>query len=205
MIQMVHGFLQCLLLDRAWLHHARADQCVGRMQIHPWTIWLFWSSPLMYAMQALSVNEFTAGLHNLTEPALATEICKNIQQLLSIQTWLAAVGLLLACCHTWQLLRAWLEAERLLVWRLGCSRGGAHALALPCAARWQVPYGDTTVGLAVLDNRGLFKEDWWRWVGIAALLGFAILFNILVLVAQTYLGREPLPALPCLIAGGPPA
>ncbi|CAK0753548.1 hypothetical protein CVIRNUC_002229 [Coccomyxa viridis] len=84
-------------------------------QIHPWTIWLFWSSPLMYAMQALSVNEFTA-------------------------------------------------------------------------ARWQVPYGDTTVGLAVLDNRGLFRADWWRWVGIAALLGFAILFNILVLVAQTYLG-----------------
>ena len=77
MKKMVHGFLQCLLLDRAWLHHARADQYVGRMQIHPWTIWLFWSSPLMYAMQALSVNEFTAGLHNLTEPALATEICKT--------------------------------------------------------------------------------------------------------------------------------
>ena len=34
--------------------------CCGA-QIHPWTIWLFWSSPLMYAMQAISVNEFTAG------------------------------------------------------------------------------------------------------------------------------------------------
>ena len=33
------------------------------LQIHPWTIWLFWSSPLMYAMQAISVNEFTAGKH----------------------------------------------------------------------------------------------------------------------------------------------
>ena len=65
-----------------------------------------------------------------------------------------------------------------------------------------MPYGDTTVGLAVLDNRGLFREDWWRWVGIAALLGFAILFNILVLVAQTYLGREPLPALPCFYVLG---
>ena len=48
-----------------------------RMQIHPWTIWLFWSSPLMYAMQALSVNEFTAGLHISTELVLATEICIN--------------------------------------------------------------------------------------------------------------------------------
>lgn len=53
-----------------------------------------------------------------------------------------------------------------------------------------MPYGDTTVGLAVLDTRGLFKEDWWRWVGMAVLLGYAILFNILVLLAQTYLGRE---------------
>lgn len=60
-----------------------------------------------------------------------------------------------------------------------------------------MPYGDTTVGLAVLDNRGLFKEEWWRWVGMAALLGYAILFNILVLLAQTYLGREPLAHLSC--------
>jgi hypothetical protein len=65
------------------------------------------------------------------------------------------------------------------------------------AARWQVSYGDTTVGLAVLDNRGLFKEDWWRWMGMAVLLGYAILFNILVLLAQTYLGRKPLVHLSC--------
>ena len=55
-----------------------------------------------------------------------------------------------------------------------------------------MPYGDTTVGVAVLDNRGLFKQEWWRWVGMGVLLGYAILFNILVLLAQTYLGREPL-------------
>lgn len=55
-----------------------------------------------------------------------------------------------------------------------------------------MPYRDTTVGLAVLDNRGIFKEEWWRWVGMAALLGYAIVFNILVLLAQTYLGRESL-------------
>lgn len=32
-------------------------------QIHPWTIWGFWISPLMYAQQALSINEFLAGVH----------------------------------------------------------------------------------------------------------------------------------------------
>ncbi|CAL8462536.1 g2069 [Coccomyxa elongata] len=83
-------------------------------QIHPWTIWGFWISPLMYAQQALSINEFRA-------------------------------------------------------------------------ARWQSPYGDSTVGLTVLNGRGLFTADWWRWLSIGALLGFAILFNIAVLVAQTFL------------------
>ena len=156
----------------------------------------------MYAMQALSVNEFTAGLHKVTKPALAIETCKNIPQLPSSQTWLVAVRFLSACCHAWQLLRAWLDAERPQIWRRGLLRGWRSRLALPCAARWQVPYGDTTVGLAVLDNRGLFRADWWRWVGIAALLGFAILFNILVLVAQTYLGREPHSSTPMLCIAG---
>jgi ABC-type multidrug transport system permease subunit len=25
---------------------------------HPWTIWLYWSTPLSYAQNALSINEF---------------------------------------------------------------------------------------------------------------------------------------------------
>lgn len=58
------------------------------------------------------------------------------------------------------------------------------------AARWQTPYGGSTVGLTVLSQRGLFQQDWWRWVGIAVLLGFALVFNALVLLAQTFLNRE---------------
>ena len=30
-------------------------------QIHPWTVWVYWISPLQYAQQAVSVNEFLAG------------------------------------------------------------------------------------------------------------------------------------------------
>ncbi|KAK9906410.1 hypothetical protein WJX75_001426 [Coccomyxa subellipsoidea] len=83
-------------------------------QIHPWTIWGFWISPLMYAQQAISVNEFRA-------------------------------------------------------------------------ERWQTPYGDSTVGLTTLSSRGLFTSDSWRWIGALALLGYCVLFNILILVAQTFL------------------
>lgn len=73
-----------------------------------------------------------------------------------------------------------------------------------CAARWQTPYGDSTVGLTVLNGRGLFTADWWRWLSIGALLGFAILFNIAVLVAQTFLNRESCePALPFLVKCAP--
>lgn len=38
--------------------------CYGACQIHPWTIWGFWISPLMYAQQAISVNEFLAGVES---------------------------------------------------------------------------------------------------------------------------------------------
>lgn len=44
--------------------------------------------------------------------------------------------------------------------------------------------------MTVLSQRGLFQQDWWRWVGIAVLLGFALVFNALVLLAQTFLNRE---------------
>jgi hypothetical protein len=64
------------------------------------------------------------------------------------------------------------------------------ARAFACAARWQTPYGGSTVGYTVLSQRGLFLEDWWRWISIAVLLGFALLFNVLILMAQTYLNRE---------------
>ena len=29
-------------------------------QVHPWVIWCYWASPLMYAQQALSISEFSA-------------------------------------------------------------------------------------------------------------------------------------------------
>lgn len=68
---------------------------------------------------------------------------------------------------------------------------GVRLASVLFAERWQTPYGGSTVGLTVLSQRGLFIEDWWRWVGIGSLLGFCVLFNILILLAQTYLNREP--------------
>lgn len=48
----------------------------------------------------------------------------------------------------------------------------------------------TTVGQVLLKSRGFFTEDHWFWISVAALFGFSILFNILFIVALTYLNRR---------------
>ncbi|VAI84371.1 unnamed protein product [Triticum turgidum subsp. durum] len=60
------------------------------------------------------------------------------------------------------------------------------------ASRWATPNNDPTidaptVGKAILKSRGLFTGDWGFWLSIGAVIGFTILFNILYLLALTYL------------------
>ncbi|XP_047341338.1 ABC transporter G family member 34-like [Impatiens glandulifera] len=58
--------------------------------------------------------------------------------------------------------------------------------------RWDAPNTDPkidapTVGKALLKSRGFYTEDYMYWVCIAALFGFSAFFNILFIVALTYL------------------
>ncbi|XP_062082926.1 pleiotropic drug resistance protein 2-like [Humulus lupulus] len=53
--------------------------------------------------------------------------------------------------------------------------------------RWSAPSGNSTVGKVLLDQRGLFKEEYWYWICIGALIGFSLLFNGLFVAALTYL------------------
>ncbi|XP_057870079.1 ABC transporter G family member 36 isoform X2 [Cryptomeria japonica] len=56
------------------------------------------------------------------------------------------------------------------------------------APRWQKPYSsNTSIGLHVLESRGLLKEAHFYWISVGALVGFTVLFNILLTVALTYL------------------
>ncbi|EEF33324.1 ATP-binding cassette transporter, putative [Ricinus communis] len=59
--------------------------------------------------------------------------------------------------------------------------------------RWSTPTGNpnaSTVGLSLLEERGLFTTERWFWICVGALFGFSVLFNILVVVALTFL-NEP--------------
>jgi hypothetical protein len=46
------------------------------------------------------------------------------------------------------------------------------------------------VGIGVLRSRGVFTEAKWYWIGLGALVGYALLFNLLYTVALAVLSRK---------------
>ncbi|KAL5222637.1 hypothetical protein ABZP36_027350 [Zizania latifolia] len=60
------------------------------------------------------------------------------------------------------------------------------------SSRWAIPNNDTsidapTVGKAILKSKGWFTSEGGFWLSIGALLGFIVLFNVLYILALTYL------------------
>ncbi|XP_052166849.1 ABC transporter G family member 46 [Oryza glaberrima] len=98
---------------------------LSRDEVKKWLIWEYWTSPLMYALNALAVNEFLSP--------------------------------------------SWNEA---------------------------LPGFREPLGRLVLESRGVFPEAKWYWIGLGALLGYVLLFNILYTICLSILtllkrnGRE---------------
>eukprot|EP00253_Pinus_taeda_P030408 PITA_30408 len=53
------------------------------------------------------------------------------------------------------------------------------------ATRWQKP--NDLIGWKLLKSRGIFTDSYWYWIGVAALMGFAVTFNIFFILAMHYL------------------
>ncbi|QCD97794.1 ATP-binding cassette [Vigna unguiculata] len=55
--------------------------------------------------------------------------------------------------------------------------------------RWRhvLPNSTTPLGVEVLKSRGFFTEPKWYWIGVGALFGYAIVFNITYILALSYL------------------
>ncbi|BFG24412.1 hypothetical protein CerSpe_106880 [Prunus speciosa] len=51
----------------------------------------------------------------------------------------------------------------------------------------------TSLGVAVLNNFGVFPDKNWYWIGAAAILGFAVLFNVIYTIALMYLNAPGKP------------
>jgi hypothetical protein len=47
-----------------------------------------------------------------------------------------------------------------------------------------------TIGKEMLRERGLFVPSYWYWIGVGALCGYILLFNLLYTLALTYLKRK---------------
>ncbi|XP_009343426.2 pleiotropic drug resistance protein 1 [Pyrus x bretschneideri] len=89
---------------------------LSRDDIKKWWIWGYWISPMMYAQNAISVNELLG--------------------------------------NSWR-----------------------HVL----------PNSTVALGVAALKSHGVFPHEYWYWIGVGAMAGFALLFNIFYIVALTYL------------------
>ncbi|KAG8070337.1 hypothetical protein GUJ93_ZPchr0006g42732 [Zizania palustris] len=91
---------------------------IARDNIKKWWIWGYWSSPLMYAQNAIAVNEFLG--------------------------------------HSWKMVVDPTESN-------------------------------DTLGVQVLKARGIFVDPNWYWIGVGALLGYIMLFNILFVLFLNWL------------------
>ena len=47
-----------------------------------------------------------------------------------------------------------------------------------------------SLGVQVLESRGLFPHAKWFWIGVGALLAYIMIFNVIFAAALTYLKRE---------------
>ncbi|XP_075104943.1 pleiotropic drug resistance protein 1-like [Nicotiana tabacum] len=98
------------------LQFALGGFVLSRGDVKKWWIWGYWSSPLMYSINSIFVNEFDG-------------------------------------------------------------------------KKWKhiAPNGTEPLGVAVVRSRGFFPDAYWYWIGIGALVGFTILFNICFSLALAYL------------------
>ncbi|KAM3699900.1 hypothetical protein ACJW31_05G060400 [Castanea mollissima] len=53
-----------------------------------------------------------------------------------------------------------------------------------------LPNSTEPLGVEIMKSRGFFPHEYWYWIGVGALIGFILLFNLYFTLALTYLNRE---------------
>jgi hypothetical protein len=117
--------------------------------IKKWWIWGYWISPISYAQNAISTNEFLGPSWNKVS---------TLSLLTRKQTY-----------H-------YVHINNLTFIRIIQIVSG----------------GNQTIGVTVLKDRGIFTEAKWYWIGLGAMVGYTLLFNLLYTVALSALSRKPI-------------
>lgn len=129
------------------------------------------------------IQQMAAGLFRATAGLCRTMIISNTGGALSVLIMFVLGGFILPrdSIPKWWIWGYWISPLTY----------GYNALAVNelLAPRWMnklAPDG-RRLGVAVLENANVFPEQKWYWIGAAALLGFAILFNVLFTLALMFL------------------
>ncbi len=140
---------------------------IPKPQIKPWWLWGYWSSPITYAEIAITVNEFLA-------PQWA-KVLKSPLPAVPLEPKSAVCFLL---CSLSELIQIVIFISFIVT-------------TLDHVTMWQpIPNRNRTLGQQVLFNSGLPTQAYWYWIGVAALVGYVILFYTLYTLALTYLNRK---------------
>ncbi|XP_057834764.2 ABC transporter G family member 36 [Cryptomeria japonica] len=78
------------------------------------------------------------------------------------------------------------------IWGYWCSplmyAENAIAVNEMLAPRWKISAENTTnLGVAAMQSFNIYSRGYWYWLGVAALVGFSVLFNVLFTFALAYL------------------
>ncbi|KAL0412870.1 UNVERIFIED_CONTAM: Pleiotropic drug resistance protein 3 [Sesamum radiatum] len=172
---------------------------IPRPSMPIWLKWAFWISPLSYGEIGLSTNELLAPRWTKQASGNTTVGHRTLESRgLSFDThlfWISLaalfgfallfnIGFTLALSFVKASMPIWLK------WAFWISPLSYGEIGLSTneflAPRWTKMSGNTTVGHRTLESRGLSFDGHFFWISLAALFGFAVLFNIAFTLALSF-------------------
>ncbi|ONK80620.1 uncharacterized protein A4U43_C01F19870 [Asparagus officinalis] len=140
------------------------------------------------------IQQMAAGLFRVTAGLCRTMTIASTGGVLSLLIMLVLGGFILPrdLIPKWWIWGYWISPLQ-----YGFSALAVNELLAP---RWMNKFttDGRRLGVAVLENASVFPEKKWFWIGVAALLGFTILFNVLFTLALMFLDpfRKPQAIIP---------
>lgn len=135
-------------------------------------IWGYYISPMMYGQNAIAINEFLDDRWSTVSSFKGhknSRFAVNFYHIIWFSSYLNIYDHCIFKIHIYYML------DIILI-----------SMVQPTPPNSSQP----TVGKTLLKERGLFTDEYWYWICIAALLGFSLLFNFLFIGALTFLNSK---------------
>ncbi|KAG8087193.1 hypothetical protein GUJ93_ZPchr0010g8360 [Zizania palustris] len=131
----------------------------------------------------LMVNQMAAGLFRFIAALGRTMVVANTLASFALLVLLVLSGFILSHhdVKKWWIWGYWISPLQYAMNGIAVNEFLGH--------KWNrlVQGSNITLGVEVLKSRGMFTEAKWYWIGVGALFGYVIVFNILFTIALSYL------------------